>query len=76
MRLAGGVDPEKNNDNKVSISDPDGNTVAAETPIRPGDRIFVETNDFTYNFNRYFPIITAGITFITTIISIVDLLAD
>jgi protein involved in polysaccharide export with SLBB domain len=76
VRLAGGIDPEMNTDNKVSISDPDGNTVASDTAIKPGDRIFVETNDFTYNFNRYFPIITAGIAFITTIITIVDLLAD
>ena len=76
VRLAGGIDPEKNNDNKVSISDPDGNTVTSDTEIRPGDSIFVETNDFTYNFNRYFPIISTGVTFIITIISIVDLLAD
>jgi len=76
VRLAGGIDPEKNNDNKVSISDPEGNTVASDTAIRPGDSIFVETNDFTYNFNRYFPIISTGVTFIITIISIVDLLAD
>jgi len=76
VRLAGGIDPELNNDNKVSISNPDGNTVDPGTTIEPGDRIFVETNDFAYNFNRYFPIIATGITFIATIISIVDLLAD
>jgi polysaccharide export outer membrane protein len=76
VSLAGGIDPELNNDNKVSISDSDGNTVTSGAAIKPGNRIFVETNDFAYNFNRYFPIITAGIAFITTIISIVDLLAD
>jgi len=76
VRLAGGIDPELNNDGEVSISGPEGNTVEPGTAIEPGDRIFVETNDFAYNFNRYFPIITAGIGFIATIISIVDLLAD
>jgi len=76
VRLAGGIDPELNTDNKVSISDSDGNPLESDAVIKPGDRIFVETNDFAYNFNRYFPIITAGIAFITTIISIVDLLAD
>lgn len=76
VRLAGGIDPEMNTDNKVSISDSGGNPLESNAVIKPGDRIFVETNDFAYNFNRYFPIITAGITFITTIISIVDLLAD
>jgi protein involved in polysaccharide export with SLBB domain len=76
VRLAGGIDPELNNDGKVLISGPNGNTIDPGTAIEPGDRIFVETNDFAYNFNRYFPIIATGITFITTIISIVDLLAD
>ena len=76
VRLAGGIDPEMNTDNEVNISDFDGNPLESNAVIKPGDRIFVETNDFAYNFNRYFPIITAGITFIATIISIVDLLAD
>jgi protein involved in polysaccharide export with SLBB domain len=76
VRLAGGIDPELNSDDKVSISDSAGNSLEAGTTIQPGDRIFVETNDFAYNFNRYFPIITTGIAFITTIITIVDLLAD
>jgi len=74
--LAGGIDPEMNTDNEVNISDSDGNPLESNALITPGDRIFVETNDFAYNFNRYFPIITAGITFIATIISIVDLLAN
>jgi len=76
VRLAGGIDPEMNTDNEVNISDSDGNHLESNAVIKPGDRIFVETNDFAYNFNRYFPIITAGITFIATIISIVDLLAN
>ncbi|HUV07300.1 MAG TPA: hypothetical protein VMX75_06195 [Spirochaetia bacterium] len=76
VRLAGGIDPEMNTDNEANISDSDGNPLESNAVIKPGDRIFVETNDFAYNFNRYFPIITAGITFIATIISIVDLLAN
>ena len=75
VHLAGGIDPERNTDDKVSITDSKGKRLNSDTTIKPGDRIFVQTNDFAYNFNRYFPIITAGISLITTIITVVDLMA-
>jgi protein involved in polysaccharide export with SLBB domain len=75
VRLAGGIDPERNTDDKVSVSDSMGKRLDSDATVKPGDRIFVLSNDFAYNFNRYFPIITAGISLITTIISVVDLLA-
>ena len=73
--LAGGIDPEMNTDNRVSITDSQGKIRGLDEIIKPGDRIFVHTNNFVYNFNRSFPIITTGIAFITTIIIIIDLLA-
>lgn len=76
VQLAGGIDPEKNSDNKVSITNADGNTIDEEVVIKPGDNIFVDTNDFAYNFNRYFPMITAGITLVSTVIAIINLLAN
>jgi len=76
IQLAGGIDPELNTNNKVSISGHEGDTVDPDTVIEPGDRIFVETNDFAYNFNRYFPIVTTGIAFILTMIEIVNLLSE
>lgn len=76
VQLAGGFDPERNRDEKVSVIDAQGKSVnPAAAIIKPGDRIFVRTNDFTYNFNRYFPIITAGISLITAVITVVDALA-
>ena len=74
--LAGGIDPERNTDNRVSITDSQGNTRGLDGAIAPGDRIFVHTNDFVYNFNRHFPILTTGVAFIITIITIVNLLAE
>ncbi|MBN1836342.1 MAG: SLBB domain-containing protein, partial [Spirochaetales bacterium] len=74
--LAGGIDPERNKNGKITIVDPDGNNLKPDRVITPGDRIFVESNDFTYNFNRYFPVITAGVAFISTIIGIIGLLVD
>ena len=75
VQLAGGIDPERNTDDKVTITNAGGKRLNQDTTVNTGDRIFVQTNDFAYNFNRYFPIITAGISLITTIISVVDLLA-
>jgi polysaccharide export outer membrane protein len=75
LRLAGGINPELNSDDSLSIVDPEGKRRAADEAIQPGDRIFVHSNDFLYNFNRYFPVITSGIAFITTLISIIDLLS-
>ena len=46
----------------------------ADATIASGDAIEVARNGFVYNFNRYFPIITGGLTFITTIITIVTTL--
>ncbi len=74
--MAGGIDTERNSDNNVTITDPDGNARKMDEITQPGDRIFVHLNDFIYSFNRYFPVITTGIAFIITIITIIDLLAD
>ena len=76
LSLAGGIDPERNTNNQVTITDSEGNKRSPDAIVQPGDRIFVNSNSFVYNFNRYFPIITTGIAFITTIIAIVNLLAN
>ena len=75
ISLAGGFDQERNKGGEVIISDPGGSIKQAADLIRPGDRIYVPSNSFIYMFNTYFPIITSGIAFITTIISIIDLLS-
>ncbi len=74
--MAGGIDTEKNTDSKVEITDARGNPRGKNDFIQPNDRIFVEMNDFIYHFNRYFPVITTGMVFITTIITIIDLLSN
>ncbi len=76
LDMAGGIDTERNVDNQVKITDDAGNVRNKDEILEPGDRIYAELNDFTYNFNRYFPVITTGIAFITTIITIINLLAD
>jgi len=76
VHLAGGIDPERNTDKKVSITDADGNPLDRDVVITPGHNIFVETNDFAYNFNRYFPIITAGVAFISTVVSVINLVMN
>ena len=74
LSLAGGIDPERNSNDSFFITDKDGIKRKTGEAIEPGDRIFVPINSFMYNFSTYFPVITAGISFITTIVSIIQLL--
>lgn len=74
IRQAGGVDGELSSDGSYVITDALGNERAADSAVGSGDTIEVLRNGFVYNFNRYFPVITAGLTFITTIITLVTTL--
>jgi len=73
INLAGGIDFERNSRNKVTIVDKYGNSRDPAMPIMPGDTVTVLNNDFVYNFNRYFPVVTSGFAFILTIIQIINL---
>src|SRR6056297_119566 len=73
VNLAGGINFEQNSGNEVTIVDRNGNNRSHELPVMPGDTITVLNNDFVYNFNRYFPVVTTGFAFILTIIQIVNL---
>ncbi len=71
--LAGGIDFERNAGNEVLITDRFGNEKDPTYPIAAGDTITVLNNNFVYNFNRYFPVVSTGFAFIATIISIITL---
>ncbi len=73
VNLAGGFDPELNTNKEVSITDHYGNPRDPSEPLMPGDTIEVHTNDFVYNFNRNFPVVTAGFAFIIMLIEIITL---
>ncbi|ORC29001.1 hypothetical protein B4O97_18940 [Marispirochaeta aestuarii] len=73
VNLAGGIDFERNSGNEVTVVDRYGNQQDPTYPISPGDTITVLNNNFIYNFNRHFPVVTTGLAFILTIISIVNL---
>ena len=73
VNQAGGIDFERNSDNEVTIVDRYGNSRSPDLPVMPGDTVTVLNNDFVYNFNRYFPVVTTGFAFILTIIEIVNL---
>ncbi|WP_319417191.1 SLBB domain-containing protein [Marispirochaeta aestuarii] len=73
VNLAGGIDFERNSGNEVTVVDRYGKQQDPSYPIRPGDTITVLNNNFVYNFNRYFPVVTTGFAFILTIIQIVNL---
>jgi len=73
VNMAGGIDFERNSRNEVTIVDRYGNQHDPSHPIRPGDTITVLNNNFVYNFNRHFPVVTTGFAFILTVISIINL---
>jgi polysaccharide export outer membrane protein len=72
--LAGGINPEVNAYNWVSIKSAEGHRRKKNEPIQPGDRIYVHTNDFLYNFNKYFPVITSSAALITAVFTIINFL--
>jgi len=73
VNRAGGFDSELNTKHEVTIEDRFGTPRDSSQPLMPGDTITVHTNDFVYNFNRNFPLVTAGFAFIITLIEIVTL---
>lgn len=74
IQRAGGVDTEVSADGSYTVRTASGEQRGRDAVIASGDTIEVARNGFIYNFNRYFPVITAGLTFITTIITIVTAL--
>lgn len=74
IQQAGGVNTEVSDDGAYVVRDVFGEAKPSDSTIGAGDTIEVLRNGFVYNFNRYFPIITSGLTFITTIITLVTTL--
>lgn len=76
INLAGGFDPERNKGQRVIVKDSQGKRIKpVASIIKPGDKILARTNDFAYNFNRYFSVITSGVSLFAAVITIVDSLA-
>ena len=53
VNLAGGIDPEENFNSIVRVYDSTGKARKATAPLMPGDRIYVPSNAFLYNLNKY-----------------------
>lgn len=53
MNLAGGLDPERNTGGRVRVYDSAGKVRKATAPLMPGDRIYLPSNSFVYNLNKY-----------------------
>jgi polysaccharide export outer membrane protein len=53
VNLAGGIDPERNFNGNVRVYDSAGKARKATAPLMPGDRIYVPSNGFLYNLDKY-----------------------
>jgi hypothetical protein len=70
IRRAGGYEREISRTGDYTVYDSEGERRDDVEYILPGDRIEVERNNFVYQFNRHFPVIVSGLTFITTVVSV------
>lgn len=76
LARAGGIDRSRGNGQGIYLLDRDGKRVPGITPVldtvpEPGMTIVVPENQFVFNFNQYFPIITSVLALITTIATLV-----
>ena len=72
--LAGGIDPDRNDNRKVTVSDSQGKLRSAVEPLRPGDFIIVPNSSFLYNLNRYAPLVGVIATIIATTVTVLSFL--
>ncbi len=66
--LAGGFDPEKSTNSKIIVFDPKGVARKSNDAVRPGDRVYVEADRFSYNFGKAFPVFLGVIGAVATVV--------
>jgi polysaccharide export outer membrane protein len=76
VNLAGGFDPERNISGQVTVFDSQGKPRQAGDAVNPGDRIYAHNDSFAYNFNRYFPLVASVIALLTSVVTLVNTLAQ
>jgi polysaccharide export outer membrane protein len=74
LNLAGGFDPERSNNGRSVVLDLKGNARKEKDPIQPGDRIFVYSDKFSYNFSKGFPVFVSFVALVATGVTIYALL--
>ena len=72
ISLAGGIDFERNEKGDYWILDEKGKRKDERDALVPGDRIYVPTNGFTYNFFRYTPLISGIVTMVVVIVPFIQ----
>jgi hypothetical protein len=73
--LAGGVIPERNSRQVVTITDINGKKMKKTDQIKPETTITASTNHALYYFNLYSPVIITVLTLITSFISVQAILS-
>ena len=70
IALAGGFIPERNSNQAITITDLSGNKLKKTDKLGPETVITAKNNSFTYNFNRYAPMIYTTTLIISTVVTI------
>ncbi len=74
LNLAGGFDPEKSSNGRSAVYDSKGKPRKETDSIQPGDRIYVYSDKFEYNFNKGFPVFLSLVTVVATAVTVYALL--
>jgi polysaccharide biosynthesis/export protein len=72
--LAGGYDPERSTNRKMTIFDSKGSPRMPTDRIQPGDRIYVEADSFVYNLGKGLPVFLSILGAVTSVVTIYALL--
>lgn len=73
VSLAGGIDEERNSNEKVTITDMNDNPIPMDAIITPEAKIKVPSNSFLYYFNKFAPVVTTVLSIVSTTISLLIL---
>jgi hypothetical protein len=74
IRQAGGFNRELNEGKQFFLYDAQGQMRERGATPQPGDTIQASRNSFVYKFNRYFPVISSGLTFATALVTFLTIL--
>ncbi len=69
--LAGGFDESRNVGASVYVKDSAGNYMSDNEHILPGASVIAKSNSFTYNFNKWAPVIATTISIISITLTII-----
>lgn len=64
VNLAGGIDPERNNDGEIKVLDSAGKARKTGESVMPGDLVYAPNKSFTYSLTKYGPLVATVLSLV------------